>query len=192
MTKKGKLTDKQALFVKEYLIDLNAAAAARRAGYKSKWAATNTDKLLSNTNIQAEIQRLKAEKAGNLDITIDRVLRERAKLAFFNALDLFNPDGTMKAITDIHPDQAAALSGVEIKSTIGVDGEGNPQPAQILKFKNHDKNKALDALDKYLGLYEKDNAQRGQVDQEARQEFMRDLFQTISQANGRGLPEPRE
>jgi hypothetical protein len=41
-------------------------------------------------------------------------------------------------------------------------------------------------------MFEKDNAQRGQVDQEARQEFMRDLFQTISQANGRGLPEPRE
>jgi phage terminase small subunit len=51
---------------------------------------------------------------------------------------------------------------------------------------------ALEMAFKIKGMFEKDNAQRGQVDQEARQEFMRDLFQTISQANGRGLPEPRE
>jgi phage terminase small subunit len=37
-TKKPKLTPKQKKFVNEYLIDLNAAAAARRAGY-SKNAA---------------------------------------------------------------------------------------------------------------------------------------------------------
>jgi phage terminase small subunit len=188
MTKKVRLTDKQALFAREYLVDLNASAAARRAGYSHKSAGRFSQELLTKPHIQAEIQRLKIKKTNNLDITIGRVLRERAKLAFFNALDMFNPDGTMKPITEISPDVAAALSGVDIKSTVGEDG----QPAQILKFKNHDKNKALDALDKYLGLYEKDNAQRGQVDQEARQEFMRDLFQTISQANGRGLPEPRE
>jgi hypothetical protein len=33
-TKKPKLTPKQKKFVNEYLIDLNAAAAARRAGLK--------------------------------------------------------------------------------------------------------------------------------------------------------------
>jgi phage terminase small subunit len=188
MAKRGKLTPKQEMFVKEYLVDLNASAAARRAGYSPRTADRTGHENLKKPEIQVAIQKQRDKRVNNLDITIDRVLRERAKLAFFNALDMFNPDGTMKPITEISPDVAAALSGVDIKSTVGEDG----QPAQILKFKNHDKNKALDALDKYLGLYEKDNAQRGQVDQEARQEFMRDLFQTISQANGRGLPEPRE
>ncbi len=192
MAKKVRLTDKQALFAREYLVDLNASAAARRAGYSQKSAGRFSQELLTKPHIQAEIQRLKTVKTNNLDITIDRVLRERAKLAFFNTLDLFQSDGTMKPITEISPDVAAALSGLEIHAAMGVDSDGNPAPAQILKFKLPDKNKALDALDKYLGLYEKDNAQRGQVDQEARQEFMRDLFQTISQANGRGLPEPRE
>jgi hypothetical protein len=33
MAKRGKLTPKQEMFVKEYLVDLNASAAAKRAGY---------------------------------------------------------------------------------------------------------------------------------------------------------------
>jgi len=190
--KKPKLTPKQELFVREYMIDLNASAAARRAGYSPKYINSNVQKLLQSTAVLEEIQRLKAEKTGTLDITIDRVLRERAKLAFYNALDMFRPDGTLKPITEIDPTLAAAIAGLEVHSSMDVDSGGNPKQAQILKFKLPDKNKALDALDKYLGLYEKDNAQRGQVDQEARQEFMKELFQTISQANGRGLPEPRE
>jgi len=36
-----KLTPKQQLFVKEYLTDLNATAAAKRAGYSEK----NADKI---------------------------------------------------------------------------------------------------------------------------------------------------
>ena len=32
------LTDKQAAFVDEYLVDMNASAAARRAGYSEKTA----------------------------------------------------------------------------------------------------------------------------------------------------------
>ncbi len=34
-----KLTPKQAAFVNEYLVDLNAAGAARRAGYSERTAA---------------------------------------------------------------------------------------------------------------------------------------------------------
>jgi phage terminase small subunit len=38
VAKKQKLTPKQARFVREYLVDLNASAAARRAGYSEKRA----------------------------------------------------------------------------------------------------------------------------------------------------------
>ncbi len=41
-------------------------------------------------------------------------------------------------------------------------------------------------------MFEKDNAQRGKVDQETRQAFMTDLFSAIGAATGRGLPKPRE
>jgi phage terminase small subunit len=49
------LTPKQKAFVLEYIKDFNATRAAIVAGYKPKWAATNTTKLLNNTNIKAAI-----------------------------------------------------------------------------------------------------------------------------------------
>lgn len=56
----GKLTLKQQRFADEYIISGNATQSAIKAGYSKKYAATNTDKLLKNTNIKNYIdERLK-------------------------------------------------------------------------------------------------------------------------------------
>ncbi len=55
------LTPKQARFVEEYLIDLNATAAAKRAGYSERTAYAQGQRLLKNVEIAAAIQ--KAQKA---------------------------------------------------------------------------------------------------------------------------------
>ena len=55
-----KLTLKQQCFADEYIISGNATQSAIKAGYSKKYAATNTDKLLKNTNIKNYIdERLK-------------------------------------------------------------------------------------------------------------------------------------
>lgn len=55
-----KLTIKQKRFADEYIISGNATQSAIIAGYSKKYAATNTDKLLKNTNIKNYIdERLK-------------------------------------------------------------------------------------------------------------------------------------
>ena len=56
-----KLTLKQQRFADEYIISGNATKAAIEAGYSEKYAATNTDKLLKNTNIKAYIDERLAE-----------------------------------------------------------------------------------------------------------------------------------
>ncbi len=45
---KASLTPKQARFVEEYLIDLNATQAAIRAGYSAKTAEVQGSRLLGN------------------------------------------------------------------------------------------------------------------------------------------------
>jgi len=60
-TAPDKLTAKQARFVEEYLIDLNATAAAIRAGYSNKTAATIGHENLRKPKI-AEAIRLGREK----------------------------------------------------------------------------------------------------------------------------------
>lgn len=55
-----KLSIKQKRFADEYIINGNATQSAIKAGYSKKYAATNTDKLLKNTNIKNYIdERLK-------------------------------------------------------------------------------------------------------------------------------------
>ena len=53
-----KLTLKQQRFADEYIISGNATQSAIIAGYSKKYAATNTDKLLKNTNISKYIKHI--------------------------------------------------------------------------------------------------------------------------------------
>ena len=54
---KARLTNKQKAFVQEYLIDLNASAAARRAGYSVRTANRIASENLAKPHIQAAIQK---------------------------------------------------------------------------------------------------------------------------------------
>ena len=78
---KGDLTPKQMRFVDEYLIDLNATAAATRAGYSEKNAGKIGPELLGKTRItQALAERLKARQE-RTEITQDYVLKNLKKIA---------------------------------------------------------------------------------------------------------------
>ena len=71
---KRELTPKQAAFVREYLIDLNATQAAIRAGYSEKTAQEQSARLLSNVIISAEVNRLKQKREAKTEITAEWVL----------------------------------------------------------------------------------------------------------------------
>ena len=68
------LTPKQQAFVREYLIDLNGAAAARRAGYKTKNSDELAHQLLGKTWVKAAIQLEMDARAKRTEITADYVL----------------------------------------------------------------------------------------------------------------------
>lgn len=78
----NKLTKKEARFVQEYLIDLNATQAAIRAGYSAKTARQIGYQLLTKLHIQNAIAEAQAKAAEKLEITRERVLPEIADIAF--------------------------------------------------------------------------------------------------------------
>ena len=75
------MTDKQARFCEEYMIDLNATQAAIRAGYSPKTANEQAARLLANVSIQNRIAQLQAEQSRRTGVSADRVVRELAKVA---------------------------------------------------------------------------------------------------------------
>jgi phage terminase small subunit len=68
------LAPRQARFVEEYLLDLNASQAATRAGYSKKTCASQGERLLRDPRLQRAIQAAKAARSERTAITAAAVL----------------------------------------------------------------------------------------------------------------------
>lgn len=145
------LTPKQKRFVAEYLVDLNATAAARRAGYSAKTADRIGPELLGKTCVSEAIQQAIQEREKRTEITQDMVLRETAKLAFFDIRKMFDKDGKPLDIPKLDADTAAALVGLDVQDVADNDGD---YVGFVKKYKMADKLKALELLGRHLGTWE--------------------------------------
>ena len=68
------MTPKQARFVEEYLIDLNATQAAIRAGYSAKTADRAGPRLLGNVEIAVAIAKAKERRSERVELSAEYVL----------------------------------------------------------------------------------------------------------------------
>jgi len=68
------LTPKQQRFVDEYQIDLNATAAASRAGYSKNTAAEQGHQLLQKTSIIEAVQVAQLAVSKRVEVTVDDVV----------------------------------------------------------------------------------------------------------------------
>lgn len=151
------LTPQQHLFVREYLIDLNATAAWIRAGGNP----TNADRVASKmmkkgTLVQIAVARALAERSTRVGITADRVLEEVAKLAFGDPRVLFREDGSLRAPHEYNKDDAAMIEGIKtrriVEIAVGDDGKQQLVPVEIQEVKLTSKGSALGMLMRHLGL----------------------------------------
>lgn len=142
----------RARFVDEYMLDQNATQAAIRAGYSPASAATTGYRLLKDAEICAEISRRTSQRSTSLGITADRIMQEYARLALLDPLDLFNADGSMKALKDIPEDARRAIGGLEIRELKDIETPDGLIAATLKKIKLIDKKGALDSLAKILGM----------------------------------------
>lgn len=108
------LTPKQSQFVAEYIVDLNGAAAARRAGYSEHTAREIAAQLMAKPEVLAAIEQAKRERIERTEITADRVLQELARLAFSDPRKFYRPDGSMKAPHELDDDTAATLASIDV------------------------------------------------------------------------------
>ena len=81
------MTEKQERFVEEFLVDLNGAAAARRAGYSEKSAKQQASLLLKQAAVRQAVANAKAERSERTGIRQEQVLLELGGIAFAEASD---------------------------------------------------------------------------------------------------------
>ena len=75
------LTDRQEIFCAEFIKDLNAIAAAKRAGYGKLSAERNAYKFLKHEAIRKRIEELKEESFKRTAIDSDDILRRLVRIA---------------------------------------------------------------------------------------------------------------
>lgn len=139
-------TDKERLFVDEYMIDLNQTQAAIRAGYSPKSAKTIASQLMKREHIAEEVEKRKARKSARCGISEERVLRELGMIGFQNANDIIDP-ATGWIRDGINPEEMACVSSVKKKVMTGKNS------GEEMEIKFWDKNKALENLGKHYGLF---------------------------------------
>jgi phage terminase small subunit len=141
------LTPKQRRFVEEYLLDLNAGAAARRAGYSSTTVA-------GLPAVKEAIQAEMDARSVRTHVRLDKVLIELQRLALFDPAVLFDPKtGLLKPINEIPEDARRAIASIETDELFEGFGEERTQIGVTRKVKLLDRNSALDKLMRHLGAY---------------------------------------
>lgn len=136
------LNKRQRRFVEEYLVDLNAAAAARRAGIPAAGAGVWACRALAEPKIQEAVAAALAARSTRTQVEADRVVSELASLALYDPADLC-------AIEVTGPQDIPNLPETTRRAIIGWgwDRQGN----FILKLSP--KTPALDLLGRHLGMW---------------------------------------
>ena len=140
------MTEKQKIFADEYLIDLNATRAYRKAYpsvKKDETAAQAGSRMLRNVKVAEYIAERMQARQERTEITQDRVLEELAAIAFARATDYAEVKDDQVFIKD-----TAGLSENQIKAVAGIK-----QGKFGIEVKLNDKEKALELLGRHLGMF---------------------------------------
>ncbi len=147
-------------FVAEFLIDLNAINAYKRARLPLKvttaTANTNSWKMMKRPQVQRLIAEHRDKAMAAAELSVADTLQQLRRFLMYDVRKLYSPEGAPLHITELSDDMAAAIVGVEVVT------KGNSEMGfgEVTKYKLADKVAALDKAMRYHALFEKDNRQK--------------------------------
>ena len=143
----AELNQRQELFCREYIKDLNGTQAAIRAGYSPKTADRMAYELLKKPEIQAFVLQSKAERVEEVKIDANYVLKRLIEIDEMDVADILDDGGDFLPIRSWPKVWRTTLSGLDIAIINSGDTE-----AIIKKIKWPDKVKNLELLGKHIGV----------------------------------------
>lgn len=145
------LTAKQARFVDEYLIDLNATQAAIRAGYSQKNAQKISSELLGKSKIAAAIDAAKSARSKRVGANSDFVLQRLFEEVNADLADLFDEKNNLKPVEKWPPIWRNGLViGVDTEALFDGFGKGRKQIGTVQKVRLSDRVRRLELLGKHV------------------------------------------
>ena len=128
---KGQLTHKQAMFVQEYLVDLNASAAGRRAGFAESVSRVQCTLWVSKSknlcpakyhHVWDAVQEALKARAEAVSITAQDLLRELHTMVSADMRDAYDENGNMKPVNELPEGIAKMITGVDVFEERGSEG----------------------------------------------------------------------
>lgn len=167
-------------FVQEMIKDpSDRKACAMRAGYSEICAKHLADDLMQRVDVQDAINRgrdtvvqtLAVETGRSLAAVVDLIW----KMASYDPADLFNSDGSPRAISEMPMECRMALEGFKVETLFAGKGDERIAVGTISDVKTTKRTVSADMLMRHYGGYEQDNRQH-----------MAPLVELIAELNSRG------
>jgi phage terminase small subunit len=145
MARNDVLDPREQRFVELYVETSNATRSALAAGYGRNYqnAGVYASRLLKKARIKDAVAKRNAELMAELDFTPSRIIAEIAKVAAVNTADFVTIDEQGLPHID--------MSGVKRRHLAAIASVENTEKG--VKYKAHDKLKALDMLAKLARMY---------------------------------------
>ncbi|MGR3574028.1 MAG: terminase small subunit [Sagittula sp.] len=143
------LTAKQARFVEEYLIDLNATQAAIRAGYSAKTARSQGQRLLTNVDVERALSEAQSKRSEKTGINAEWVLKRLADEAEADVADLYDEDGNLRPVHEWPVIWRKGLvAGLDVEE-VTVEGT---VISRVKKLKLSDRIKRIELIGKHVDV----------------------------------------
>ena len=144
------MTDRQQAFVAHYLVTLNAAEAARKAGYSPRRADQIDYENLRKPEIAAAIRLGTARLLQAAGLSAERTLEELRRIAFSDLTGCFDASGNLLPLSEMRPEARAAVASVTVVRRNLASDDGCVDEVHQVRF--WDKLRGLETLAKHFGL----------------------------------------
>lgn len=104
------------LFCREYVVDFNAARAARACGKSRENSANAGHKLLQRADVMERIGELLRDRYSGTEKEAIDVQREIERIAFSDRRNVVDEDGNLLMPHELNADIGASIDGFEISS----------------------------------------------------------------------------
>ena len=148
------LTPQREAFAAALAQGMTQAAAYRVAfprsvNWKDETIWSKASALAADGRVSARVAELARAASAANEVTVERVVREFARLAFVDVRKMTNEDGSPKKLHELDEDPARAVQGVEVVT------QGNAELGfgQVTKYKLADKRASLADLGRFLKMF---------------------------------------
>lgn len=186
------LNPMQRRFCDEYLMDFDAGAAYLRAGYKAgtrKLAQDAASRLLAHEGVKTYLAGRQSALQAMAEVDQTSIMRHLAWMGMGDVRGLFNPDGSVKDITELSTQQAALIQSIEVQELEAVVNGERQVVGHTKRFRLVDRIKPLHLLGLQIGMFAQQHKHSGAVgvfdpSEHLTQEQRRKLAEEILQRDG--------